>query len=106
MISVLLDRATAWDRGPVDLGTLSVSDMNDGGMGSLRFSSGKPHPRYGGTIAEGWFKDIDGTPVALALYVDREGDLFELDSWKVDFTARLSLPKDRAGIREGPPTGS
>ena len=106
ILSVLLGRATGWNHGPVDLTALRVSDMDDGGMGSLRFASGKIHPRYGRTIAEGWFKDIDGIPVALALYVDREDELFELDSWKVDFTSRLRLPHDEADVREGPPSGN
>ncbi|WP_454809274.1 DUF6984 family protein [Paenarthrobacter nitroguajacolicus] len=106
ILSVLLSRATEWNRGPVDLEALRVSDMDDGGMGSLRFASRKSHPRYRRTIAEGWFKDIDGIPVALALYVDREDDLFELDSWKVDFTSRLRLPHDEAEVREGPPSGN
>lgn len=106
VLSVLLSRATEWNRGPVDLGALRVSDMADGGMGSLRFDSGKSHPRYGRTIAEGWFKDADGMPVALALYVDREDDLFELDSWKVDFSPRLKLPHDKSELRDGPPSGN
>ncbi|VXC66837.1 conserved hypothetical protein [Arthrobacter sp. 9V] len=106
ILSVLLVRATGWNRGPVDLTALRVSDMDDGGMGSLRFASGKIRPRYGRTIAEGWFKDIDGIPVALALYVDREDDLFELDSWKVDFTSRLRLSHDEADVRDGPPSGN
>ncbi|MFJ4285441.1 DUF6984 family protein [Paenarthrobacter nicotinovorans] len=75
-------------------------------MGSFRFASGKLHPRYGRTVAEGWFKDIDGMPVTLALYVDREDDLFELDSWKVDFRPRLRLPKEKDEILEGPPSGN
>jgi hypothetical protein len=106
ILSVLLSRATEWDRGPVDLRALRASDMDDGGMGSLRFISGKTRPRYGRTIAEGWFKDTDGMPVALALYVDREDDLFELDSWKVDFSPRLRLPHEEAEVLEGPPSGN
>ncbi|GAA3318113.1 DUF6984 family protein [Arthrobacter ramosus] len=105
ILSVLLNRATEWNRGSVDLRALKVSDMDDGGMGSLRFASGKRHPRYGRTIAEGWFKDTDGMPVALALYVDREEDLFELDSWKVDFSSRLRLPQDESEV-ECPPGGN
>lgn len=106
ILSVLLSRATEWNRGPVNLRALRVSDMEDGGMGSLRFASGTNHPRYGRTIAEGWFKDVDGMPVALALYLDREDDLFELDSWKVDFSSRLRLPHAETEIREGPPSGN
>lgn len=106
ILSVLLRRASDWNGGPLDLRTLRVSDLDDGGMGSLRFVSGKKHPRYGRTIAEGWFKDLDDIPVALALYVDRDDDLFELDSWKVDFTPRLRLPHDEAEVREGPPSGN
>lgn len=104
ILSVLLRRASDWNGGPVDLSALRVSDIDDRGMGSLRFVSGKNRPRYGRTIAEGWFKDMDGMPVALALYVDRDDDLFELDSWKVDFTARVRLPHDEAEVLEGPPS--
>jgi hypothetical protein len=32
------------------------------------------------------FKDIDGTPVSAALNVDQQGNLYELDIWKVDFS--------------------
>ncbi|SDW75986.1 hypothetical protein SAMN04487912_104347 [Arthrobacter sp. cf158] len=106
ILSVLLKRANDWNGGPVNLSALRVCDMDDGGMGSLRFVSGKNHPRYGRTVAEGWFKDLDGVPVALALFVDRDEDLFELDSWKVDFTPRLRLPQDETEVRDGPPSGN
>lgn len=106
ILTVLLGRAKDWVHDPVDLKSLRVSDMDDGGMGSLRFTSAKEHPRYGRTIAEGWFKDADGMPVALALYVDRDNDLFEVDSWKVDFSPRLRLPQSEAEVLDGPPTGN
>lgn len=62
-----------------------VEDMNDGGMGSLRFV-GSEDRRLGKCIGEAEFDDADGVPVSVALNVDLHGQLFELDFWKVDFS--------------------
>lgn len=103
ILSVLLSRDLDWDRQPADLGALRVSDMDDGGMGSLRFASGNPDPMFGRTIAEGWFMDEDGLPVMLWMNLDENDELFELDSWKVDSSPRRRLPRDRSEVLDGDP---
>jgi len=62
-----------------------VEEMNDSGMGSLRFV-GSADRRLGKCIGEAEFDDADGVIVSVALNVDQRGELFELDLWKVDFS--------------------
>jgi hypothetical protein len=62
-----------------------VEEMNDGGMGSLRFV-GSADRRLGKCIGEAEFDDADGVTVSVALNVDQRGELFELDIWKVNFS--------------------
>jgi hypothetical protein len=65
-----------------------VEDMKDGGMGSVRFKdSDNRERRFGKKIAEAEFRDQDGIPVSAVLNLDDKGQLFELDMWKVDFSA-------------------
>lgn len=54
---------------------------NDDRPASLR-------PRRFYVLSSGWrrLRDRDGVPVVLRLYVDQFGELFEVDSWKVDFS--------------------
>lgn len=75
---------------------LLVSDMNDGGMGSLRFFCAEVDDRvrrFGTRIAELEFTDIDGVTVIAPLNVDQEGELFELNIWKTNFGRTLKLPR-------------
>jgi hypothetical protein len=79
------------------LDSLDVQEMPDGGMGNLYFSSPSKSAqasRLGHRIAELQFDDADGVPVIASLNVDQDGDLYELDVWKVDFkpVIRLSPP--------------
>ncbi len=53
-----------------------VEEMNDGGMGSLRFCSDDKSRRWGKTIAELELKDIDDIPVLIALNLDTNGKFF------------------------------
>ncbi|MFK4505936.1 hypothetical protein LPJ38_32325 [Bradyrhizobium daqingense] len=62
-----------------------VEQMNDGGMGSLRFVGGEDR-RFGRCVGEAEFDDADGVLVSVALNVDQRGELFELDFWKADFS--------------------
>jgi len=39
------------------------------------------------------FVDADGVPVLASVYADRDGNLFELDLFKVDFSAVHTLPE-------------
>jgi hypothetical protein len=83
------------------LDDLFVKQMNDGGMGSLSLV-----PRglenasrlLGKQLVLGEFADSDGVPVSVAINVDSQGQLYELDVWKVDFAALLAWP-DPANVR-------
>lgn len=48
-----------------------AEDMQDGGMGSIRFMGGAG--RYGGAIAEAEYTDDDGVLVSIALNTDVSG---------------------------------
>jgi|CXWL01.1.fsa_nt_gi hypothetical protein len=81
-----------------------VTPMNDGGMGSLRFASNRLE-RRAKQVSHGRARDIDGVQLDLTINVDQDGDLFELDIWKVDFSPiqRFPRPDDiepAAGERE------
>lgn len=73
-----------------DVTTILVTDMVDGGMGSLLIGSGEGR-RLGKGVASYEFEDIDGVLVSVVLNVDQNGDLFELDVWKVDFSPTKRL---------------
>jgi hypothetical protein len=81
-----------------------VEDMQDGGMGSLRFrSTDHPAPRFGRQIAEAEFTDEDGILVSAAVNLDETGELFELDIWKVDFSPLKRYPRPDE-LRVKPPS--
>ena len=102
IMRTLLDRADAPEWRALDLDDLRVSDMNDGGMGSLQFESTRSDRSYGRTLSEGWFNDEDGFPVLVAINLDKENEIFELDSWKVDFSPRRRMPGSAAEIVSDP----
>jgi hypothetical protein len=106
VLSVLL-RAAGDPWTDIDLSDLMVAEMDDGGMGSLTFLPPDPERRFGRTLVEGWFTDEDGMPVSVAVFLDRQDRLFELDVWKVDFSPLRRLPASEAEITIGlitPPT--
>lgn len=77
------------------LSTAFVEEMNDGGMGSLKFVTGDSPSdgrQYGGIVAGGEFIDKDGTLVSLEIYVDKSGRLYEVDVWKVDSSPLIAWP--------------
>ncbi len=78
-----------------------VLDLNDGGMGSIRFVRSNPQ-RYGATAYQGQYRDSDGVPVLVSLHVDEHGDIFELDFWKVDFSRvkHYPSPSELAALSE------
>lgn len=69
-----------------------VFDMQDGGMGSISFDPSFSR-LYGRTIAEAQYTDIDGVLVSITINADKDGNLYELDSWKVDFSPLKRYPK-------------
>lgn len=69
-----------------------VTDMQDGGMGSIRFL-GPSSRSFGMTLVEAQYLDSDGVLVSIAVNADKQGQLFELDLWKVDFSPLKRYPK-------------
>src|SRR5260370_30953166 len=69
-----------------------VTEMQDGGMGSIRFV--QPESRsFGKALVEAQHVDSDGVLVNIAVNTDNNGDLFEVDFWKVDFSPLRRYPK-------------
>ena len=75
------------------LNCVSVADLADGGMGSIRFVlESDPNRTFGSTVSEVEWDDADRVPVSAALNLDVDGNLYELDIWKVDFAPLLKYP--------------
>lgn len=80
---------------------LLVSELADGGMGGLSL-----HPpgiadkgrRFGCQVSDCQFKDTDGVTVIASLYLDREGNMYELDMWKTDFSPLKKISTDFSDI--------
>jgi hypothetical protein len=76
------------------LQTALVEEMEDGGMGSLRITwQGEDTARhFEHVLSTHTFLDSDGVEISIAINVDKHGDLFELDVWKVDFSPVKRFP--------------
>ena len=74
---------------------LLVSEMQDGGMGSLLlYPSGiveDEHRTFGIQISECVFKDTDNVNIIASLNLDENGNLYELDIWKTDYSPVIQL---------------
>lgn len=84
-----------WTQAELDarLANSLVEDMQDGGMGSIRFLSVCPaERRVGETLAEAEYLDEDGIPVSITINGDNCGEPFEVDIWKVNFSPLLRYP--------------
>ncbi|XPF95292.1 DUF6984 family protein [Colwellia sp. RE-S-Sl-9] len=75
----------------VNLKALIVKPLDDGGMGSLAFGPNHENRMFGRQASEYTFEDSDGTKVLATLYLDKEGEIYELDVWKVDFSPTQRL---------------
>jgi hypothetical protein len=75
------------------LSACEVEDMQDGEMGSIRFTdeSGADR-RLGEAIAEADYIDDDGVLVSIVLNTDTTDQLYEVDFWKVDFSPLRRYP--------------
>jgi ABC-type uncharacterized transport system ATPase subunit len=74
---------------------LSVVDMKDGGMGSIKFISDNTktkNRKFGSVLKAIEVLDLDGVPISVTLNLDENGELFELDVWKVDFSPLKKFP--------------
>ena len=69
-----------------------VKDMEDGGMGGIRFVR-PDRRRFGTELVRVEYQDSDGVLVSITLNTDDYGDLLELDFWKVDFSPLKRYPR-------------
>ncbi len=61
-------------------------------MGSVEFI--RPEPRsFGKALVDAQYLDSDGVLVVITINSDKSGELFELDFWKVDFSALKQYPR-------------
>jgi hypothetical protein len=73
-----------------------VRDLKDGQMGSVEFVGDSPDVRrMSRCVAEADYVDSDGVSVSIAVNIDQEGNLFEIDMWKVDFNRLIQYPASR-----------
>src|SRR4030095_4247273 len=70
---------------------LEVTEMDDGGMGSLLLNQNKDR-RFGQDLIQAQYYDNDGTLVLVTLVEDNKQELFELDMWKVDNSPLKHFP--------------
>jgi hypothetical protein len=76
-----------------ELPSLFVEEMKDGGMGSLVFfNKNKSGRKYGKTMAQIQLSDIDGIPLLISIDLDEQGNIYELDVWKGDFSPLKRFP--------------
>jgi hypothetical protein len=66
--------------------------MNDVGMGSVRFLSPRTERKFGMQIAEAEYTDQKGVLVSITVNTNEQSELYELDFWKVDFSALIRYP--------------
>ncbi|HLF52990.1 DUF6984 family protein [Flavobacterium sp.] len=96
LLSVLIDKSELKVT-QNQLNNIMVREMDDGKMGSLILypdsSTDYNEKRvFGKQISDHSFEDSDGAKVIASLYIDKKGNLFELDIWKTDFSALISIP--------------
>lgn len=89
----LLSKSSYHDKYSSALENMDVSDMEDGGMGSIKFESKRTNRLLGPDISHLEFDDSDGVKVLAYLSIDNYGDLYELDIWKTNFMPLISLPE-------------
>ncbi len=62
-------------------------------MGSVRFARREGSRSFGAEIARAEYTDDDGVLVSITVNVDENGDLFEIDFWKADFSPLRRYPR-------------
>lgn len=78
-----------------EIENLKVVEMLDGGMGSLYIvdsCKNREERKMSKSIIERQFYDVDQTPISVSVNIDTEGNLFELDIWRVDFNPIIKFP--------------
>jgi hypothetical protein len=90
-VRTLLQHVSGGEQLVCQLERAQVRDIDDGGMGSLKFA-GDERRSLGSCLVEADYLDRDGVPVSIALNADTNGLLYELDMWKVDFAPLQEYP--------------
>lgn len=95
LLKTLLNEAD-WPISDIEINTLLVCEMNDGGMGSLYFYS--PTKKYEErqllkSILNKDYIDSDNITIHVSLNIDKDKKLFELDIWKVNFGQIVKYPE-------------
>jgi hypothetical protein len=90
-VHALIRHVTGGEKLLGQLERAQVRDMDDGGMGSLKFAGGD-HRSLGSCLVEAEYLDRDGVPVSIVLNSDTNGLFYELDMWKVDFAPLHEYP--------------
>jgi hypothetical protein len=76
------------------LDEIQVEEMDDGGMGSLKVVvKGEDHRVYSKDLASADLWDIDGVPVFISVDLDMNGDFYQLDVFKGDFSPLKKFPE-------------
>ena len=72
-----------------------VQKMNDGGMGSFYIFQDSSDigvkRNFGKQVSEFEFVDDDGVLVSVALNIDNQSKLLEIDVWKTDFSPVINF---------------
>ena len=68
-----------------------VTDLDDGGMGSLEFVTDRKRA-FGRELIVRKYIDVDNVDVWISINLDDQDELFELDVWKVNFERLLKFP--------------
>ena len=79
-----------------NLDNLKVMDMLDGNMGSLYIVNPlktREERKMDKAIIEKQFYDADDVSISISINIDTDGNLFELDIWRVDFNPIINFPK-------------
>ncbi|MCO5937304.1 hypothetical protein NAF17_17285 [Mucilaginibacter sp. RB4R14] len=94
LITYLLLKDPKWDYLVKKLPHLFVEEMNDGGMGSLRFIySSTEAVRMKDEIARiDSLRDLDGIPLSITVNLGTDDNLYELDIFKGDFSPLQQFP--------------
>ncbi len=77
-----------------ELDKISVEEMDDGGMGSLKVVvNGEDRRIYSRDLAKADLWDMDKVPLFLSVNLDTDGNFFELDIFKADNSPLKKFPK-------------
>lgn len=78
----------------IDISNLAVEDYPKTNSNSIWFKGSKPMSQRKNqqSLVLATFLDNDNIPISVHLSVDSDGELYELDIWKVDFSEINTYP--------------